>query len=196
MEKSKEKLQELVEEFPDLFRNISPMISQYNRFRGEPEEDIYFYFQCADGWSALLKNLLNVINHRLKRYRDVVRIKADVIASGKEPLPWIAEYFKKHDSDPLETFQIDQIKEKFGGLRFYWSGVKGEDAAHIEGAIRVTEGLSYIVCELCGAPGECGTVPHSGYIQTLCASHKEEKRQEIEERSKKMTQKHPRDGLN
>ena len=46
-----------------------------------------------------------------------------------------------------------QVKEKFGGLRFYTDG--GCDRA--EGMIWMAEDLSYTICETCGNPGKLYT---------------------------------------
>ena len=57
--------------------------------------------------------------------------------------------------------QIIQVKEKFGGLRFYVSG--GDE--FLRGAITFAENFSYKVCEDCGSEG----APNDeGWISTLC----------------------------
>lgn len=59
---------------------------------------------------------------------------------------------------------ITQIKEKFGGLRFYYDGGSEE----LEKLVDEAERLSYRTCEVCGEPGkERG----GGWIQTLCDKH-------------------------
>lgn len=65
---------------------------------------------------------------------------------------------------------IHQVKEKFGGLRFYVGGASGEVHDAIEKAERVSE----TVCEKCGEPGKPGTA--RGYwILTLCDTHAKER---------------------
>jgi len=54
-----------------------------------------------------------------------------------------------------------QVKEKFGTLRFRYRG--GD--AFVEGLVRMAEGVSEHVCELCGAPG--GRTAE-GSISTFC----------------------------
>jgi hypothetical protein len=62
--------------------------------------------------------------------------------------------------------QVDQIKEKFGGLRFYVG-----DANHaIYERIDDAERESLRTCEECGAPGK---VRGGGWIKTLCDDHAE-----------------------
>ena len=57
--------------------------------------------------------------------------------------------------------QICDIKEKFGGLRFYIAGGSDEIFDRIDKA----ESDSYKICETCGEPGE---VRQGGWIKTLC----------------------------
>lgn len=70
---------------------------------------------------------------------------------------------------PEEVAQVvvRQIKEKFGGLRFYYEG--GDDT--IDGMIRMAESWAGHSCETCGAPGTTGG---RGWIQTLCPTHRAE----------------------
>ena len=55
-----------------------------------------------------------------------------------------------------------QVKEKFGGLRFYVESASPEQYA----VISFAESLSYGVCEECGSPHNIGRT--SGWIRTLC----------------------------
>lgn len=68
-----------------------------------------------------------------------------------------------------------QIKEKFGGLRFYIDG--GDD--YIHGAITMAENLSYRICEECGTPGK---TEGPGWYRTLCPTHHAERLAEQERR--------------
>jgi hypothetical protein len=63
-----------------------------------------------------------------------------------------------------EGTTIVQIKEKFGGLRFYVVG--GSDDLHEK--ISVAEAGSFHICEDCGAPGK---PRRGGWIKTLCDDH-------------------------
>ena len=49
-----------------------------------------------------------------------------------------------------EHCHVDQIKEKFGGLRFYMRSSTDE----MEKLIAQAEDLSYKTCEVCGKPGQ------------------------------------------
>jgi hypothetical protein len=72
---------------------------------------------------------------------------------------------------------LAQIKEKFGGLRFYIGG--GSDVVHQR--INEAENESYKVCEKCGEPGKHSS--WGGYwITTLCPRHGEERREKVASR--------------
>lgn len=61
-------------------------------------------------------------------------------------------------------FRAVQVKEKFGGLRFYTTCVIDEAQLLIDEA----EELSFTICEDCGQPGK----PRGGgWIRTLCDEH-------------------------
>lgn len=59
---------------------------------------------------------------------------------------------------------VVQIKEKFGGLRFYMNSSNDK----IEGYICEAEKLSFKTCEICGKPGKLNG---KGWIRTLCEEH-------------------------
>ena len=61
---------------------------------------------------------------------------------------------------------IMQIKEKYGGLRFYYGPMDDEVDAMVEAA----EEQSYRTCEVCGGPG---MLRDGGWLQTLCDEHGE-----------------------
>lgn len=87
------------------------------------------------------------------------------IAFGIQMLEEIREELIKNNC--LDSFRITQIKEKYGGLRFY---VYGAPSA-VYKIIDKYEGLSYHVCQFCGAPAE---VENSwGWIMTWCENCKE-----------------------
>jgi len=64
----------------------------------------------------------------------------------------------------LEGVTVLQVKEKFGGLRFY-TGAASEGLSQ---AISDAEDLSYTICEVCGDPGRERS---GGWIKTLCDRH-------------------------
>lgn len=74
--------------------------------------------------------------------------------------------------------QTTQVKEKFGGLRFYINSGSEE----IWNIISKYETLSYKTCETCGETGELRN--DLGWWRTLCDKHYNEKLEEINARKK------------
>lgn len=64
----------------------------------------------------------------------------------------------------LPNVRIDQVKEKFGGLRIY---VSGDVPESLHDMIDKAEKESVWVCEECGNPRE--TVDIKGWLKTLCS---------------------------
>jgi len=69
--------------------------------------------------------------------------------------------------------QVVQVKEKFGGLRFYIN----EGSREIHDRISEAEKLSHEICEICGKKGEMRT--DIGWYSTLCKEHYEERKSNI-----------------
>lgn len=61
-------------------------------------------------------------------------------------------------------FRVEQVKEKFGGLRFYCTGGSKEAYELISKA----EDDSYTICEQCGTKDD--VTVEGGWILTLCKS--------------------------
>ena len=75
---------------------------------------------------------------------------------------------KNRETRPVvEQVVVEQIKEKFGGLRFYYTG--GDDK--VRGMVAMAEAWADRSCEECGAPGTAGG---KGWIKTLCPVHRAE----------------------
>ncbi len=66
-----------------------------------------------------------------------------------------------------DDVRVDQVKEKFGQLRFY---VTGGDRV-IDGMIALAEHISGGTCEQCGQEGRMRS---GGWIVTLCDKHSQE----------------------
>ena len=92
-------------------------------------------FDCGDGWYNILDQLMGNIQHHI----DWKNRKEEVVAQ----------------------VTLDQVKEKFGTLRFYYSG--GDDA--IDGMVRMAESMSGVTCEECSAPAQ---THGPGWIRTIC----------------------------
>lgn len=106
------------------------------------------------------------------------------VGEGWHPL--IKELEEKlNEIDP--NFELQQVKEKFGGLRYYANtGVSSTVAAlQFHELVSVAEGKSVLICEECGKPGE--THPGTfGWLKTLCPDHQAERLAKDEEMKKEM----------
>jgi hypothetical protein len=74
------------------------------------------------------------------------------------------------DLEPLvaeHQFEVRQVKEKFGGLRFYVN-CKTEDAEDIDRRIGIAAEESFRTCEICGQPGK---LREGSFIKTLYDEH-------------------------
>ena len=91
---------------------------------------------CGDGWYDIIDTLCSNIKH------------------------YVRQQNLKDDTGDL-IIEALQVKEKFGGLRFYIYG--GDD--YIRGLVSMAESMSYRVCEECGSPGKANK---KGWIKTLC----------------------------
>jgi hypothetical protein len=106
------------------------------------------YLGTGIGWYNLIYTLTNCIDRRL-------------------------EHLNKDGGN--RKVVIEQIKEKFGGLRYYADGDVDEQMA---GMIDFAESLSYTICEECGAPGKLRS---GGWMRTLCDKHEEERQSRYKE---------------
>ncbi len=67
--------------------------------------------------------------------------------------------------DPEGKVEAAQVKEKFGGLRFYINSAPKE----VHALIQEYEDKSYSTCEVCSAEGKCRD--DLGWVRTLCNKH-------------------------
>ena len=92
-------------------------------------------FACGDGWFNILDQLMGNIQHHID--------------------------WKNKKEEVVPQVTLDQVKEKFGTLRFYYSG--GDDV--IDGMVRMAESMSGVTCEECGSPGKR---VGGGWVRTMC----------------------------
>jgi hypothetical protein len=142
-------------------------------------------FECGDGWFQILNQLMGNIQHHIdwKEKQRVGAIKYNEMAAQakagnfdlfEEDMKDLTnpEYKEKRlaeiiagdfrsvpESIPQVT--LDQVKEKFGTLRFYYTG--GDD--YISGLVSMAESMSGCTCESCGNPGKQTS---GGWIKTIC----------------------------
>ena len=117
-----------------------------NRNKDMKETCMCWGFECGDGWFNILDQLMSNIQHHID---------------------WNNKNFEKGYTQYKQVSQVtlDQVKEKFGTLRFYYTG--GDDV--IDGMVRMAESMSGVTCEECGNSGTTGV---QGWITTLCETHR------------------------
>lgn len=129
--------QQLYDKYPDLFSNKDKDIRSSCMAWG---------IECGDGWYDILSSICFMI----KQHEDNDR--------------WQTEYKQQKDATYTSDYvpvKFDQIKQKYGGLRIYFSG--GDN--YIEGLVSMAESFSYKICEVCGNKGQPN---ENGWISTLC----------------------------
>lgn len=141
---TEEKDRLLSERYPEIFKDHR---------RGARETPASFGFDCSDGWfdiiDALCKNIQDHLTHHRAR-----------------------RHMTNEEFEERVQVRAVQVKEKFGGLRFYVSG--GDD--YVRGAVAVAESMSYRICESCGDKGHRRS---GGWVKTLCDKcHLDGKRQD------------------
>lgn len=96
------------------------------------------------GWDSLIETLAALIDAEIERD------------------PKVATGYRTDDGWDMPPFHITQMKEKFGGLRFYYEGGN----IRIHGLAEMTEELSKGMCEVCGTIGD--QCKNGGWVSTLC----------------------------
>jgi len=115
------------------------------------ESCMHWGLAVGNGWFSLLDNLCKDIQNHIDSHNDCVRKKYDwAVKIGEIP-----------------QLVALQVKEKFSGLRFYYSG--GDEK--IAGMMSFAEDLSYSICEECGKMDEEVGRNKKGWIQTRCKEH-------------------------
>lgn len=73
-------------------------------------------------------------------------------------------------------YKVYQVKEKYGGLRYYAKPSVDALIYKVNAIITPFEHRSYLICEVCGSNGNLRRHPGRLYIQTLCVEHGPEDR--------------------
>lgn len=90
------------------------------------------------------------------------------IDCGRGWYPLIVETDQKLAAiDP--TYEVHQVKEKFGGLRYYFGTHTDCDYDAASAIESEAEARSFTICEVCGASGDDVTTGGTGWITTRCA---------------------------
>lgn len=152
----------LVKKYPDIFSG---------RFESPQSNLMCFGFSCGDGWFHLIDNACALIVGRQKMIQDNNRTNSEWLKqcqNGEFISNFVQEQFKSgklEEVQPIPDFKATQIKEKYGTLRFYYSG--GD--SYIDGVVSMAEAMSSNICEKCGARG---ILRGGSWVHTSCDEHK------------------------
>lgn len=133
------------------------MLEKYPKIFSQP----FGGFEIGEGWYQIIRSLCENIQSRINSvecYRNYLILKNP----HNIPLP-----------EPIEQVVVEQIKEKFGGLRFYYTG--GDEK--IDGMVDMATSWAEHTCEECGSPGVNRAI--RGWLTTLCDVHYNERLEKI-----------------
>ena len=133
----------LCEKYPKIFAD---------RYKPMTETAMCWGFDIGDGWY----NILDLLCANIQWHIDETN-KTRQLLLDKNPY---------NIPIPNEVSQVvaSQVKEKFGGLRFYYNG--GDDI--VSALVSFADTMSYRTCETCGSPGKRRG---GGWIYTACDAH-------------------------
>jgi len=171
-----------------------------NRKKSMQETCMCWGFECGDGWYNIINQLCGNIQRHIdwkEKQRGFAVTYNDMMLQARAR-NWVPfeEYYKHYTEEAREHVRIeilqlnfrdvpelipqvtvDQVKEKFGTLRFYYTG--GD--THIDGLVSMAESMSGVTCEECG---NIGKQRGGGWVHTYCNSC-EDKRKIAREESDK-----------
>jgi len=153
-----------------------------------------FQYRCemsiGDGWFDIIDLLCSNIQRHINRTRNdrhdaliYNRALSRAIRGDFSTYSKVKSWYQKKideallDPEPqLKTVPlacpqvvVSQIKEKFGTLRFYYTG--GDE--FVDGLEHMADSMSAVMCEDCGCPGKSRS-SKGKWIRTLCDKHAEE----------------------
>jgi hypothetical protein len=162
----------LINDFPELY---------IEKDRPPTESLMCFGFACDDGWYPIVYSFSKCIKHHVDSKIEHEIIMREILSFKKIFVGWkrgwktrywyerlwqnIKEYWRLRNNPlDVDTMQVRavQVKEKFGGLRFYIHA--GNDQVY--GMIEMAEMMSYVTCEVCGSHGTMHT--RGSWLKTLC----------------------------
>ena len=131
----------------------------------------------GDGWYNIIDVLCGMLTSKYRqakgRYDYCAEVGVGGILYGTKTVT--QEYLDEAKANmEMEAAKVPvavQVKEKFGGLRFYVQAATDEHYGYISFA----ESMSYKTCEVCGSPGKRYT---DGWHTVLCDTHAKEQGRE------------------
>lgn len=124
--------------------NAKTLIQDFPRlYRGREksitERSMPFDFACGDGWFQLI-------------YKLSAHIEAAASANNI-------------DINSEQWPEAKQVKEKFGGLRYYIDAKSETFLEKVSNLVTEAEAKSFTICERCGRPGK---LRYDSWVKTLC----------------------------
>jgi hypothetical protein len=152
---------------------VTPELEQHIR----EKYPLIFSQRCEmsinDGWFDIIDILCGNIQNRID---NVIRQREYTIEWNENvndpDFEWTAFVKREEREVPelIEQVVATQIKEKFGTLRFYYSG--GDD--YIRGLESMAASMTSRTCEECGSPGTSRSTKKQRWVRVLCEKHAEE----------------------
>jgi hypothetical protein len=113
---------------------VQRLEEQFPKMFSEP----YGGIAVGEGWWTIVESLCGQIQHHID--------------------------WKNKFGPVVDQVTVAQIKEKFGGLRFYYDG--GDE--QVRGMVSMAESWASNTCEICGVPS---TKQTTGWIKNVCDEH-------------------------
>jgi hypothetical protein len=149
---------------------VTPELDQHIR----EKYPLIFSQRCemsiGDGWFDIIDMLCANIQSRIDNVERQRGYTIEWNENVNDPnFEWVA-YVKREEREVPEIIDqvvVTQIKEKFGTLRFYYSG--GDD--YIRGLESMAASMTSRVCEECGSPGTTRSTEKQRWVRVLCEKH-------------------------
>lgn len=178
--------QKLLNKYPQFFSTHLKIYTGEKPMKEEVQEllnqkemvyPIQFGFECSDGWYVILDTLMDNIQWHLEnenrnrdnefKYKWMWNLQAYLrrkYYKNKKLHDFAECVYEKAPRKKQShiTVSVTQIKEKFGGLCFYYNGGDKE----ISGMVHFAESMSYRTCETCGTTSNVGRT--QCWVYTTC----------------------------
>lgn len=175
----------LCSRYPKLFRDRHAPMQQTCMCWG---------FDCGDGWFDVIdvlcsniqshidwsrKNRANSLKYNRALRQAIAGNTTSLVRYFTFGLSGPNEHTHRSVSESLNKLEfrevpeacpqviVEQVKEKYGTLRFYFYG--GDD--NVIGMVRLAESMTSRICEVCGCPAK--TESRGGWVSTRCDQHKD-----------------------
>lgn len=156
--------------YPEIFKNRN------NRGSRSP---IMFGIECGSGWYNLIDHVCATFMLPVKALKEDIERREEYLKLDHSTFSeWTLQEYtqEKLDAKKQELKETIakipvavQVKEKFGGLRFYVTNATKEQ----ENVIKFAESISHRICEECGTM-DTATTYRMKWNRTLCLKHANE----------------------